>query len=168
MSGEAAEQVPQLEVKRLDKATFKQYEAQIMGLGKNALDTQEGTGFTERKDEVKNLYEKYFKSNNGEMFVAVKNDAVLAFVALKKVIHPEKEAEIEQLRFARGIYNPKRVIREILLAVKEGLTKEGFNHVTIMVDGEHHKFSSFENASWFERFFETEDTTSDDNSEVRG
>ncbi len=58
MSGEAAEQVPQLEVKRLDKATFKQYEAQIMGLGKNALDTQEGTGFTERKDEVKNLYDK--------------------------------------------------------------------------------------------------------------
>jgi len=169
MSGEATEQVPQLEVKRLDKATFKQYETQIMGLGKNALDAHEGTGFAERENDVKDLFEKYFGSTNrGEMFVAVKNDAVLAFVALKKVLSPEKEVEIEQLRFATGLYKPKHVIAEVLHAVKASLEKEDFHHAMITTDGERHKLSSFEKASWFEKFFETADSTTEDNLEIQG
>ncbi|MDP3646344.1 MAG: hypothetical protein Q8R25_04625 [bacterium] len=176
ISGEASSPTPEqlntLEVKRLTDAEFGKYEGQIRGLSRNALDTHEGKGLSEREREVTNLDEKYLEAaKRGELFIGVKNDVVIAFVALKKTSGESgKKAVIDQIRFAAGLHKPEEIVRTVLKYVTSSLEKEGIHQREVESDGEHHNLSGIEGSSWFKKTFNVEDSeeVSDDNLELRG
>jgi len=119
-----------LEPKRLATADdLEKYWGRIKDLSANALNTGEGRSFGERKDEVMehNLYSEYLKQGaQGELYVLLKGEKVVAFLAIKKAVR-DKEAEIEQLRLVQGSVQ-STYIGEIMDFVKKKLGEEGYHH----------------------------------------
>ncbi len=154
---ESPEPTGQLKVERLDGTTdaktFQKYERQIAGLSRNALDTREGSGLTEREDEVKGLSEKYLASGKGgKMFVAIKDDVVVAFVAIKRKGNDEGGLVVEQVRYAAGLREPKMIMESLLKGVRASLMKSG-KDASIETEGAHHNLSNFGESSWFQDVF---------------
>lgn len=166
------EQQNKLEIMKLDHHTdpklFRKCMVQIRRLGRNALDTTEGAGYSERKDEVIDLDHKYLKdSEHGEIFVGVKNDVVVAFVALKKTQEGSvKRAMIDQIRYQSGLADPERLVGAVLNHVKSALEREYVHGAEIESNGEHHKLSKIEGTSWFQKLFDIKDSNEDEGPET--
>lgn len=127
--GEGVRQPQGLVPERLTAETLEKYWTQIKDLSSNALDTGEGSTYGEREGEVKedHLYEEYLKEGgHGELYVLVKDEKVVAFLAIKKGVQ-DREAEIEQLRLVQGP-DQERYIGEILEFAKKKLEEEGYHH----------------------------------------
>jgi hypothetical protein len=147
----------------LDPATFRKYMVHIRRLGRNALDTTEGTGFTEREDDVTGLDHKYLKdSEHGEIYVGVKNDVVVAFVALKKMSEGEnKKAVIDQIRYQSGLHAPEHIVGGVLNQIKSSLQSK-VHEIEIESNGEHHKLGRIEGTPWFQKLFAISDSNEED------
>lgn len=154
------EQLNTLEVKKVTLEEFPKLSHQIRGLGRNALDTHEGAGFSEREEDVKDLDRKYLEAaKHGELYVGVKNDVVIAFVALKKTEDGAgKKAVIEQIRYAAGLHRPDRIVGDILAHIKSDLEHKGIHHTEIETEGGHHNLDNLEGAAWFQKMFEITDS----------
>ena len=144
---EGVEVSKELEPKRLATADdLEKYWSQIKDLSANALDTGEGRSFSERKDEVKehNLYSEYLKQGaQGELYVLLKGEKVVAFLAIKKAVR-DKEAEIEQLRLVQGSVQ-STYIGEIMDFVKKKLEEEGYHHGVVTPEEANERFSRYAN-----------------------
>ncbi len=154
------EQQNTLEVKKVTHEEFPKLARQIRGLGRNALDTHEGTGFSEREEDVQDLDRKYLEAaKHGDLYVGVKNDVVIAFVALKKTGDGAgKKAIIEQIRYAAGMHRPDRIVGDILMHIKSDLEHKGIYHTEIETEGGHHNLDNVEGAAWFQKMFEITDS----------
>jgi hypothetical protein len=161
------EQQNKLEVVKLDHhldpAEYKKYMSHIRRLTRNALDTTEGVDYSEREDDVTDLGHKYLKnSEHGELYVGVKNDVVVAFIALKKKTEgSHKTAVVDQIRYASGLHSPETIVGGVLAHVKSTLESAGIHDADIESNGEHHKLSKVEGTSWFQKLFEIKDSNED-------
>ena len=113
----------------MNVAELGEYWDQIKDLSANALDIGEGGSYGEREEEVEedHLYNEYLKSENGELYVLLKDDAVVAFLAIKKSID-DNEVEIEQLRLVQGPAQAKYIGEIIEFARKKLEREEGYHH----------------------------------------
>lgn len=157
IQGESIEKPKGLEIKKLDAPNFRQYERQIMGLEVNALDRGEDRGFTAREKHVKDLYDQYLESGKrGELFVAIKSERVIGFVALKKEPGEHKKAHIEQFRLESEV-GQESLVEKMLQGVRHSLEHEGYHRASIAhLESPHEAIETFKHVDWFEKFYTIE------------
>lgn len=145
---------------RLTPETLNQYWSEIAALEINGLDKEEGRSFGERKDEIRDLYEKYLgPGKQGELFVLKKDGKIVAFLAIEKFV-AEHKAEVRQFRLS-GAHSQVRVLQEIFHFAQEFLQGHGYYRAVIEDEGVRGAVGKM--AQHFPRFLKMQKSAANDN-----